>query len=594
MRFWTQKKDWTGPQKKMMRKAGRYHAVRGLAVAILALVGVVLAVSTLAAFALYQREAAETLRKEKEKTEEQRAAAEARFELAQKAIALFHTGVSEDMLLKNAEFKELRRKLLEEAAGFYDDLKTLLARQTDAKSRKALAAAYFQLAELTDKIGSKPKALAVHRQALAVRRELTAVEGADVETRLDVARSLEKVGRLLRATGDNAGALAAHEEQCELAERQETEHPSDAVRAVLAQSHDSIGLAHSYTGKRDKAMVAYRKALDIWQKLADANPAVNDFQGGLASTHDHIGTALIGTGKPEEALTAYRKALAIRHKLADANPAVTEFQYNLWGTYNNIGILLMQTGKPVGALEAHQKALAILRDVADANPAVNESQYLVAWSLIQIGDVLSRTAKSEEAMEAYLEALAINQKLSDANPSVLGYQRDLARPHNNLGRLLARQKRFAEAFPALDSGLAIRQKLVKGDPNNMEYASELGYSHADRGWALLRSGQPSKAVSDLRRAVDLWAKVPGPDPEDVFERSRALALLAGLGVEAKSGVTAAEAAMFAGQAVTSLRDAFSAGWNWPDELKEPDFDALRGREDFQKLLAELEAKPKAK
>ena len=27
-----------------------------------------------------------------------------------------------------------------------------------------------------------------------------------------------------------------------------------------------------------------------------------------------------------------------------------------------------------------------------------------------------------------------------------------------------------------------------------------------------------------------------------------------------------------------------------DELKEPDFDVLRGRDDFKKLLAELEAK----
>jgi hypothetical protein len=42
--------------------------------------------------------------------------------------------------------------------------------------------------------------------------------------------------------------------------------------------------------------------------------------------------------------------------------------------------------------------------------------------------------------------------------------------------------------------------------------------------------------------------------------------------------------------------ALSAGWGRPDELKEPDVDALRERNDFQKLLAELEAKtaPKAK
>ena len=56
----------------------------------------------------------------------------------------------------------------------------------------------------------------------------------------------------------------------------------------------------------------------------------------------------------------------------------------------------------------------------------------------------------------------------------------------------------------------------------------------------------------------------------------------------------AEAAGFADQAVASLRHAISAGWSWPDELKEPDFDALRGRDDFQKLLAELETRNKGK
>ena len=55
-------------------------------------------------------------------------------------------------------------------------------------------------------------------------------------------------------------------------------------------------------------------------------------------------------------------------------------------------------------------------------------------------------------------------------------------------------------------------------------------------------------------------------------------------------MTAAEAAAFADQAIAALRDAIHASWNQHDELKEPDFDPLRGREDFQKLLAELEAK----
>jgi hypothetical protein len=60
-------------------------------------------------------------------------------------------------------------------------------------------------------------------------------------------------------------------------------------------------------------------------------------------------------------------------------------------------------------------------------------------------------------------------------------------------------------------------------------------------------------------------------------------------------VTKDGAAAFADQAVAALRDAFSTGWGLTNELKEPDFDAIRGRDDFKKLVAELEAKagPKA-
>jgi hypothetical protein len=56
------------------------------------------------------------------------------------------------------------------------------------------------------------------------------------------------------------------------------------------------------------------------------------------------------------------------------------------------------------------------------------------------------------------------------------------------------------------------------------------------------------------------------------------------------GQVGAEAAGFADQSVAALADAVKAGWAYPGELRKPDFDALRGREDFQKLFAGVEAK----
>jgi hypothetical protein len=72
--------------------------------------------------------------------------------------------------------------------------------------------------------------------------------------------------------------------------------------------------------------------------------------------------------------------------------------------------------------------------------------------------------------------------------------------------------------------------------------------------------------------------------------------LAGLRGDVKSGVTKDEAKRFGDQSVAALAAVVHLGWALPSQLNEPDFDAVRGRDDFKKLLAELEAKsgPKAK
>src|SRR5262249_49587512 len=49
IRWWTQKKNWTPPQKKMMARAGKYHALRGMALALL------LAVATVTGWAIREQ-----------------------------------------------------------------------------------------------------------------------------------------------------------------------------------------------------------------------------------------------------------------------------------------------------------------------------------------------------------------------------------------------------------------------------------------------------------------------------------------------------------------------------------------------------------
>jgi eukaryotic-like serine/threonine-protein kinase len=470
---------------------------------------------------------------------------QARFDLAQKAIALFHTGISEDMLLKNPEFKELRTKLLKEAAGFYADLEKLLAGQTDSRSRKALAAAYFQLGELQGKFGDTSEALAIHHKALALRRELAAAEGADAENRLDLVGSL-RVESILLFPGDLKGALAAIEEQQQLAERLEGEHPNDAVLSALARSYLTSGFLLFKVGKPADSLQAYQRALAIREKLAEANPAVAEYQSDLTQTHDYIALLLMHTGKQDEALTAWRKALIISQRVAAANPSVVRIQYGLANIYDDVGWCLLNMGKPVEAAEAERKASDIM------------------------------------------------QNLIADHPAIILFQEKLANFQFNLGRALDRQKRLPEAFTALENGLVILEKFAKAHPNDDSCDRELGENYAFRGGARVRAGQPAEAVADLRHALELWAKIPKLDIEIQVERARAQALLSGLGGDTKSGVSKDEARTLADQSVAALEKAIKTGWALPSELAEPDFDPLRGRADFQRLVAEVQAKAEKK
>jgi hypothetical protein len=116
------------------------------------------------AFGVQRTRAAERLRQERE-------LASARFTLALGAVKDYHTGVSEDILLKQPEFKDLQARLLRAPQAFYERLRASLEAggTTDREGREALAEACENLGDLTLRIGSPNDAEADYVQALAVR-----------------------------------------------------------------------------------------------------------------------------------------------------------------------------------------------------------------------------------------------------------------------------------------------------------------------------------------------------------------------------------------------------------------------------------------
>ena len=439
-----------------------------------------------------------------------RAAVEARYKLAMDAIKTFHTGVSEDFLLKEEKFKDLRNRLLKSAQDFYGKLGALLGKETDIASRRALAQSNFELADLTGKVGRNEDALAAHRAVLAAREALAAEPGAGALAKVDVGRSLIAVAGLLEATGKTDEALASYRRSESLLAGPAGADPS--ARAALAACRSHMGWLLTTTGKSADALAAFRLARADQEALAAAPEASNDARYDLADTVRGIGSCCWNTGKPAEAEAEYRRALAIYQKLADDNPAVTKFRNRLAYSHYDLGFLLLDTGKPAEAEAEFRKAMAILQKLADDNPAVTEFRSDLAVSHNFLGNRLSDTGKLAEAEAEFRKALALRQKLADDNPAVTEFRSGLAYIHFNLGRVLSGMGKPVVAEAEYRKALAIRQKLADDSPAVTEFRSSLAWSHNALGNLLSKTGKPAEAEAEFRKALALWQKLADDNP----------------------------------------------------------------------------------
>jgi hypothetical protein len=116
-----------------------------------------------------------------------------------------------------------------------------------------------------------------------------------------------------------------------------------------------------------------------------------------------------------------------------------------------------------------------------------------------------------------------------------------------------------------------------------------------RGLARAGLGDASGAAADVRRALGLYDGLSERSDDEWFHTACARATLAGLAGRDGAGVSAAEGKAEAEQAMALLRKAVGMGYLDAGAVRtDSALDPFRQREDFQKLLQEVEQKSAAK
>jgi len=490
--------------------------------------------------------------------------------------------------------------------------------------------------------------------------------GEGEQARAVRAEGVSRVAYLRAKLGQRDEAVLGYREAIALRQKLVDEFPGvPQHRQELARTYAQLGRMFESLGKQPERETALRQALALREELAADFPDEPEYRLDEANSHKDLGWLHHSQRKYAEAESFYGQALGLYHQLMTASPAVPKYRLNMAALHRLLGALLADLHKFAAAEEATRQAIALLEKLVDESPAVPDYRVLLADCHTELGVTFARQFKGREAEASYRAALAIREKLAADFPAVPDYRSELALLYSNLGNAL-RLQRKQEAEAVLRQGLPIAERLVAEFPTVPEYRHVLGLIQTELGAAILYVNKdPEKAVpwcdkaiateeEGLRRGGSIARVHSGlmsahayradalsalqrhaealkdydklvelsPEPERPYQSSfravgrmragRVAAALEEAEEVAKNGdslvsynaaciyalaskptkanpISPELQAKYAERAIALLRQAVAKGYRNAHEMKnDDDLKSLRPRDDFQKLLREIQ------
>ena len=331
--------------------------------------------------------------------------------------------------------------------------------------------------------------------------------------------------------GETQGALASYRKALAIQQRLAVVNPNDATsRLELAKSHNKVGDMLAKMGDLSDASASFREARLIARSLVAQDPTNLDKGHELILTYTRSGYVLEDMGDNAASLDSHREALAVAQRQITYHAADPLACHDLATSYNNVGHQLAKTGRVREGLEIYRKGLAVCEWRSADDPKSTQTNTR-GWldDFLEMGRMLTELGNKKEAFENLNKALAIGRRLATADPQNAQASSDLSACYQGVGDS---QVEFGEIGMALRSyghAITIREQMSAEDPENAEVRAELASSYAKLGQAYIAMASNPKlrpanrverwleARSWLRRSLKLWTDIrlngtlPGSD-----------------------------------------------------------------------------------
>jgi tetratricopeptide (TPR) repeat protein len=443
------------------------------------------------------------------------------------------------------------------------------------------------LATSYDHLGRHAQAAKLFEETLARTKAKLGPDHADTLACMSgLAASYRSLGRF-------AEALALFENEFSVRKRQGL--PANVETLYLM---NNMALTYYDLGRYTDALRLFETVLPFMkQGLGPVHPDTLRGRTGLAMTYARLGRRADALELDEQTLVLQKAKLGPDH-------------HDTLMTMNNLAGSYLALGRRADALKLCEETLAIQKTKlgSDHPDTLN--------SMTNLAHVYGDLGRQTDALKLCEEAFALKKaKLGPDHPDTLLTMNNLAVIYDAVGRrleslklceeLLALQKaklgpnhpatiwsmasvveslvglhRTAEALPIIDECVKLSAGKQDVDPRVVPRMMDLRLHHFAEG----------KNIAGCRQTSAMWDKLKRADAESLYEAACMHAATAALlRAAAKSPSATGEADAEADHAMACLKQSIAAGYKDAAHIRaDSDLESLRAREDFKKLVAELE------
>jgi serine/threonine protein kinase/tetratricopeptide (TPR) repeat protein len=539
--------------------------------------------------------------------------AEANFQRARGAVHDFFTTVSQNKLLDVPGVQPVRQELLESAVRYYQAL--AMERDDDPTIQADLALAHLRLAEVYYEVGDNNKAVASVDAGLDLAEQLIQKHPDD----RDLLRRLAgfwRGTRRMRDSEEGPNDLVAAERSLNrfigIWQALSDKNPSErAFRSDLAVGYDRLAGLLDLALRPAESAVAAEKAVAMWESLIREHPKEPEYLSALGDTFDFLRFHYRTAGAPQRELEVTQKAIEVGEKLAALKPTAPAYREHIANSIMAEALALRDQKKAADAEGQYRRALAIWEKLASEYPMnvhyhmklghlhvmLDDWEKAIAEYTQAINLVPDRWESWFERAEVYARRRLYERALADCSKAIE------LNPHEEkpllLGDVWHHRANMYSILGEADKALAGYSKAAELAPNNFWHWLRRGQAHS-------RLKQWPKAVADCTRGLalkedfaELWLTrgdayaALGQWDKAATDYSEMLKLAPNdynvLHLRAVAYVKLNQPEL----AVADLRQAFSKGNKDLDRVRKDEaFATLRHRDDFKKLLTDLDAKKK--